>query len=303
MSQNNDIYTKKLEGRIPEKDSVATVTIMNNRIVVKVIERRISRIGDIKKVSKYKSVNSRTGEVYEYTPNSQDNNVRKHMNKAFRRLEELIDNNFGGGDNELHIVLTDGTEGMDINTFNKEFGKFRKKLKYHYPDTDCIAIREMTRKRKWHMHVLVKADASRKLIISNSEVQRWWRFGWTKTLRIKENDNLAGYFTVFRKEVKDCQEPVFPISSKMAYKREMLKYFPSGKKLYTTTAGIIEPEKRDIPCGNLEQILTGCTPYYKSTIGVMLDDGKEVLLNAIHYLEYRGRFSKDVLVSLIDEQS
>lgn len=58
---------------------------------------------------------------------------------------------------------------MKIEEFNYNFMQFRQKEVYHYPNTDYIAIREMSQNQKWHMHILLKSKNGEELFIPNEE--------------------------------------------------------------------------------------------------------------------------------------
>lgn len=294
MNGYEKTYSKKLQRRKPKDWNIADVYVMNDRIIIRVIEKRPSHIGNIRKIEKNVYVNVETGEIY-YSRDEPDRGKgefksRKSLNDSFNNLRLLINNNFEGGNSEAHIVLTDGTEGMKLEEFNYNFVQFRQKEVYHYPNTDYIAIREMSQNQKWHMHILLKSKNGEELFIPNEEIHEWWPYGWTSINRIKDNNFLSNYFTIFRKELKSCEEEK-SVSSKTSAKRSMLDYFPTGSKLYSKSKNILYPEKIQIVYGELEKVLRGFIPRYANTIGIMTEqNGEEREINAIHYSEYLGDF-------------
>lgn len=298
-SQNEcNTYTKSLGNLSPKEEHLAKVYVMKNRIVVKVSENQNHIIGQIKKIGKYQSMNRVTGEIYDYTPDENSADVkRKRMNKSFERLGFIIDNNFSGGDDEIHIVLTCADASKTLDEINEEFKKFRKDMKYHYPHTEYIVIREMNGSSQWHLHVLVKNGNGEKLFIPQDSLEKWWPLGYVHVNRIRNNNSIAAYFTVFRKEL-DSFEKEEVVSEKVKLKRSRLENFPPYKRLYSKSKGIIPIEEKTNLVKNLNELFCDRVPYYKSATGILTEvDGSEILLNVVYTIEYRGNFSKEFLES------
>lgn len=291
-------YTKSMGNLKPKEEHLAKVYVMKNRIVVKVSENQSHSIGQIKKIGKYQSMNKGTGEIYDYTPDENSVDVRRRkMNKSFERLGFLIDNNFSGGDDEFHVVLTCADASKTLDEINEEFKKFRKDMKYHYPHTEYIVIREMNGNLQWHLHVLVKNDNGEKLFIPQEDMEKWWPLGYVHVNRIRNNNSIGAYFTVFQKEL-DSFEKEKVVSEKVKLKRSRLENFPPYKRLYSKSKGIIPVEEKYSLVKELNELFGTRVPYYKSATGIMTEvDGNEILLNVIHSIEYRGNFSKEFLES------
>lgn len=89
--------------RKPPKDSLTTVYLLPDYVEIRINEgRRKSTIGNYRKIGNGKVINTVTGEVKE----SSMQKKARSLNRSFQRLRRLINNNFSGKSNEIHITLT-----------------------------------------------------------------------------------------------------------------------------------------------------------------------------------------------------
>ncbi|MFE2801676.1 hypothetical protein, partial [Streptomyces rubiginosohelvolus] len=86
-------------------NDVVKVTTMNHVIEVQHMEK-MNRKNNIKKLDKDRFVDLSTGEIreFEHSENRQEN--YNSLRQTFKKLRYLINNNFIGRPNELHITLT-----------------------------------------------------------------------------------------------------------------------------------------------------------------------------------------------------
>jgi hypothetical protein len=113
------------------------VTVMNHIIEIQHMEKRNSQ-QHIKKLDKDTYVDLRTGEKKEFihSENRQENN--NSLRQTFKKLRYLINNNFVGNSNELHITLTYAENVTDPKQLYQDFKNFMKRLKYEYKNNSSL---------------------------------------------------------------------------------------------------------------------------------------------------------------------
>ena len=245
-------YVRELNVINPSPDALTTVCITHDIIEVKVYEySRPSHISRFRKISKEKYVDTETGEIVHFQSHpgrgGDGSSSRRNWNKAFERLRQLINNNFVGNANELHIILTYGSSYhmTDRSIASKDFKNFWKRLKYHYSSMDYIVMYEPDHRGIWHIHILVKKNDTDRLFIDNNILQEIWGKGFTKIKRTSGNDNIGAYFTVLLG------------SHNRNKKTSRIQYYEKHKKLYTKSRGILQPSHLYMTYEEAQEFLQG----------------------------------------------
>lgn len=282
MEKESKIYisTKEVEGRIPLDDSPAKVYITNHIIEIVVSEKKRRRGCAIRKINKDYYLVESTGEIKKFKEkSSKETQVKKvNMNGKFSELKRLINRNFLGNNNELHVVLTYQKGMFDRDKASDDFKVFWKYVKFTYPTLAYIVIYEPTSRGSWHMHILIKDNANKYLFISRVELERLWKKGYVYVGRIKENDDIGAYFVALISGTNN--------ETQGKGKADRLKYYKKGYRLYSRSAkGIITPTPLNVPYLVALEIVKGLEPCFEKNYGIFsAEDDRE--LNVIYHKHY-----------------
>ncbi|MFE6237638.1 hypothetical protein ACFVN3_20810, partial [Cellulosimicrobium sp. NPDC057862] len=160
-------------------NDVVKVTTMNHVIEVQHMEK-MNRKNNIKKLDKDRFVDLSTGEIreFEHSENRQEN--YNSLRQTFKKLRYLINNNFIGRPNELHITLTYKKNMTDTKKLYSDFQNFIDRLRYKYKkesSIDYLSVVEPQGRGAWHCHVLMRFNDLDKIYIKNAELRSLWGLG------------------------------------------------------------------------------------------------------------------------------
>lgn len=222
---------------------------MNHITEVKYIEH-LNTHQTIKKLSNDEYVVLSTGEIKKYKNSSSsraDNSAS--LRTTFKKLRNLINNNFVGGDDELFITLTYSENMTDHKRLGYDFKKFWLRFSYRFPNSEYIRVSEPQARGSWHLHVLIKNVS----YISNDDLSSMWNLGFVKVNRIKEVDNIGAYITAYLSDMpldeldsssfgNVVEKDISDGSKKKIVKGARLKLYPRGMNYFTKSKGIVYPE-------------------------------------------------------------
>lgn len=235
-------------------DYSCKVTKMNNIVEVQYLEKRNNK-NFILKLDKNTYKNLQTGEIKEFNKNKTENkNNVASIKRTLKSLSNLINNNFIGSNKELFITLTYKENMTDTFRLYKDVEKFIKRFKYYLKkqniNFDYINVVEPQERGAWHCHILFKF--SKYIFIENSIIENLWGYGYTKTKRIDNVDNIGAYLTAYLTDLdvtnaniykKDIVEKysIIDNQNKKVIKGARLFLYPSGMQLYRYSRGIKKP--------------------------------------------------------------
>lgn len=283
------------------KNDVVKVTKMNHIIEVQHMEK-INRKNHIKKLDKDRFVDLSTGEIreFEHSENRQQN--YNSLRQTFKKLRYLINNNFVGNPNELHITLTYEENMTDSKTLYKDFDKFMKRLKYSYrkqTSVDYLSVVEPQGRGAWHCHVLMRFNELDKVYIKNKDLRSLWGLGFVKIKSLKEVDNIGAYLSAYLTDIELTEENVMRAiceesevvirqvegEEKRFIKGGRLHMYPPGMNLYRKSKGIIPPDREEMQFKDIKKIVGAATPHYQKTYHIEQDDFE----NTITFIQYNTK--------------
>ena len=301
-------FSKSIGCSIPF-GSIVKVKKMNNIVEISYVEKKNHNMGlNFVKLSKEQYLNKVTGEIlnYQLSENRLDN--KKSLSITFRKIRDLINNNFTGNDSEVHLTLTYAAAMTDEKKAQKDFEKFWKKFKYRYGDNfEYISIIEPQGDGKkygnewhagtWHFHVLIKTKDNTTFYVPILELVDIWGHG--KNLKIKSLgsiDNIGAYLSAYLGDIElnddistempfgsEIVEKLVDGEKKKFVKGGRLNLYPPGMNLYRKSSGILHPDIDLEVYEDIKKVL-GSNPKYSSTVCINSDDG--ALLNTICYEQY-----------------
>jgi len=163
-------------------NAVVKVTKMNHIVEVQHMEKTNHRM-NIRKLDKDRYLDISTGEIKEFEHSENRAQSENSLRQTFKRLRYLINNNFIGSSNELHITLTYKSNMTDTKQLYTDFDKFIKRIKYSFKDKssiDYLTVVEPQGRGAWHCHVLMRFNDLDTVFIKNADLRAKWGLGFVK---------------------------------------------------------------------------------------------------------------------------
>lgn len=227
-----------------------------------------------KRISKNEYVDTRTGEVFEYTKEYEKSIA------SFFKIREIINRNFKGTKNELFITLKYDIDLFDSTQIKDDFKAFWRKFRKAYPHCEYVRIAEPNDFGAWHIHFLVKDTKNDYLFIPVERLSKLWGKGNVFVERIDYFYGLSNYFI-----------PSFKKSAtvKARKKAQRLKYYPQYFRNLTCSKGIIVPDYVGKDYEEYSELTKDRELHYATAdknIFEVSEDGKKKWLNTTRFEEY-----------------
>lgn len=281
--------------------SLVKVTHMGHILEVQHMEK-VNRSANIKKLDSDRYIDLSTGEIKEFSHSENRQQNFNSLRQTFKKLRYLINNNFVGSKNELHVILTYKENMKDTKRLYSDFDKFFKRLRYKYKketSIDYLTVVEPQGRGAWHFHVLVRFNDLESIFIKNKDLRELWGNGFVQIKSLKDIDNIGAYLSAYLADVELSEDNVIQaiaegseISVKVVEGEEKkfikggrLHMYPSGMNLYRKSRGIIEPEREEMPYHAVKKIVGSAQPHYQKSITIEDGDFK----NTIQYEQYNTK--------------
>lgn len=283
------------------KDLV-TVTKMNHMVEVQYMEK-MNTTNHIKKLDKNRYVDLGSGEIKEFNHSVTRKDNYNSLRQTFKKVRYLINNNFVGAKNELHVTLTYAENMTDTKRLYVDFKYFVERLRTRFKDVstlDYMCVVEPQSRGAWHCHMLVRFNDVQKIYIPNSELEKVWGHGFIKIKSLEGNDNIGAYLSAYLADLDIDDEMSFKTlmtlndeklevqiktvegKEKKFVKGGRLHMYPPGMNLYRKSKGIVFPEREKMTYQNIKKIVGSANPHYEKTYKVEKEDFE----NTIHYQQY-----------------
>lgn len=285
-------------------DDVVTVTKMNHIIEVQHMERMNTR-ANIKKIDKDTYIDLSTGEIkeFEHSENRQQN--LNSLRQTFKKIRYLINNNFVGKSNELHVTLTYKENMTDSKRLYDDFKRFMTRLKRKYEKQstiDYISVVEPQERGAWHCHVLLRFNELDKVFLSNNVVRELWEQGKiVSTKSLKDVDNIGAYLSAYLSDIEltenleyktvEGQKTMSIVTKNVDGKEKKfvkggrLHMYPPGMNLYRKSKGIKEPDREKMKFKDIKKIVGSAQPHYSKAYHIENDDFE----NTISFIQYNTK--------------
>ena len=258
---------------------------------------------NVVKLNKDKYMIVDTGEVREYKKSENRGQNVEGLKKTFKKIRELINNNFAGAANELHITLTYAENMQDTKKLYDDFRKFMQRFKYRFKyDIDYISVVEPQGRGAWHCHLLIKFNGIDKIYIPNDEICSLWGHGFTHTDSLEGIDNIGAYLSAYLGDIEMTGETIKDMYrngyrnieikevekeglTKKYIKGGRLHYYPPGMNIYRKSKGIKFPSEEYMKFSEVKKIVGSVKPTFTKTV-VIRDDSTNRVLNEVTYQSY-----------------
>ncbi len=242
MNMKSKVNVKTINNFTPDENAKTNVCISGNVIELRVMERSYSNLTHTHRLNKNEYYDDRTGEVKSYR--HKETNRKRNMNRSFEKLRQLINTNFIGEINELHITLTYKEMMTDFDKAAKDFKRFWEKFKYHYSNMEYIRVIEPQHTGSWHIHMLVKSKEYQYLTIPYEQISKLWGHGFIYITKTTECDNVGAYFTALFKNINAFEnDSIEHTDRKCIVKNARLNFYSPNKRFYGYSKGIVQPTK------------------------------------------------------------
>jgi len=238
---------------------------------------------NIKKLDKDRYVEVSTGEIHDFKHTENRSQGYNSLRKTFNKIRDLINNNFSGKANELHVTVTYKENMTDTKQLYKDFQNFIDRLRYKYKkdsSIDYLTVIEPQGRGAWHGHVLLRFNELKSVFIESSELGQLWGLGFVSIKSLKDVDNIGAYLSAYLADVeltdnmdsssvnavlteeRQVVTKVVEGKEKKFIKGGRLHMYPPGMNLYRKSKGIIEPASKTSNIGSrnrhrdLEKVMT-----------------------------------------------
>lgn len=276
---------------------------MNQIVEVVSVLNKANGFQNILKLNKTEYLVKDTGEILEYILSDNRAGNVAGLKDSFRKIRDLINNNFTGSGNEIHLTLTYAENMRDTKQLYEDFKKFWMRYKYKYgEDIDYMAVVEPQGRGAWHCHVLIRHNDGKKIFIPSDELEAMWGNGYIKIKSLKGVDNIGAYLSAYLADVEvtqseaDCFEgsPHLKVVEFEGQKKNIIKggrlhLYPPGMNLYRHSKGITFPEVQEMEFQEVKKIVGSAVHNYSRTVTIIDDENGHKVLNQVVYQHYNTK--------------
>jgi REP element-mobilizing transposase RayT len=248
----------------------------------------------IRKIDKDRYVRLDTGEIFDFVKSENRSDNENSLRQTFKKLRYLINNNFKGDPNELHITMTYAENMTDPERLYNDFKRFMTRLRRKYPgrSIDYLNVVEPQQRGAWHVHMLIKFNDMESIYISNKELADLWEQGFITIKSLKNVDNIGAYLSAYLTDIevpegldvvhKDVVVKKVDGKEKRFIKGGRLWMYPPSMKLFRKSKGIVYPERIEMTYDDIKKVVGSAKPHYQKKYMVEQDNFK----NTITYEQY-----------------
>ena len=309
------VEIRRLENR-PDIDLSCPVKVveMGNIIEIQYMSRRNTKatIQMLKGGEQY--IDLGTGEIKDVVHHNTRADQYKSLYRTFKTVRGIINANVTDVRNVKWITLTYAENMQDSKKLYKDFEKFNKRFQYYikklgYNKAEYIVMCEPQGRGAWHCHLLYIFDRVAPFI-PNSEIERLWGQGFTKTKKLDDVDNVGAYLTAYlgdmdvndafknnSDEIQRCLDGSATIKSveiggdkKYYIKGARLSLYPANFNMYRCSRGIKRPlEYMDYLESAEKKVSAGTLTYEKTVELIDLDNDFHTVINSRQYNMIRNK--------------
>lgn len=295
---------KKIDGYFISDRDIVCLKQMGNVSEITYVQHRNSK-QTIKKIDNDSFVVLSTGELKEVNHISSRADNKAQVSQSLKRLRDYINTNVVDVNMCKWITLTYRENMTDTERLYKDYEKFVKRFRYKYGKFEYIVACEPQARGAWHLHCIIIFDYIAPFI-PNSEIERLWGQGFTKTSKLDNIDNIGAYLTAYLgdmeleeflgsgikykhityKEVSSIGDINLDKPKKFV-KGGRLYMYPPNFNLYRISRGIRKPEKQYMSYKNAKEKVGSVKPTYTSSL--MIIDDRNDFSNVVVYESYNTK--------------
>lgn len=227
----------------------------------------------------------------------------KGLYKTFANCRALINCNVTDVKKCKWITLTYKENMTDTQRLYKDFEKFYKRFVYYLAKNNIakpeyIVMMEPQQRGAWHAHCLFLFEEIVPYI-PNSDIQDIWSYGFTKTKKLDDVDNVGAYLTAYLGDMAldevntlnyvgyEVKEAVIEENgvkkSKAFIKGARLRLYPKDFKMIRHSRNIKYPNEYMCSQEFAEKKVLGATKTFEKTIVLNDDNDFSCVINITQY--------------------
>lgn len=272
-----------------DDSKISTVYKTGNITEIITPHHRNECLKKIRRLSKTQYVDLETGEVKEYKQSINKSDNVQNVQRSLANLRRIINLNFTGEDSERFLTLTYSTLMTDTNKLYRDFKNFISKLRKLYP-VEYVVVAEPQQSGSWHLHVLLKSMAIKRLHIPIEVLSELWNHGYFHIEKVPFADNFGAYFAVRVTDLYSEDSDINNINApKSVVKGGRLHFYPPNFKIYRCSKSIKRPLAIQMTYGEAKKLTDGMKLCYSCSKEIISVDeyGNEKSLNTISYHQYK----------------
>lgn len=251
-------------------------------------------------------VDKRTGEIKNFQHKESRISNKASVSQSLARLRDLINCNLTK--NSLWVTLTYAENMTDTVRLYEDYRRFWQRFCYYlkkqgYPKAEYIIAAEPQARGAWHLHCLfITHDLKKFPFISNYDIARIWKQGFTKTQSLKGIDNVGLYLTAYLGDMELTEALSAGITKgrdireiettddqgkkqkKAVIKGARLSLYPAGFNIYRCSRGVKRPIIFKTTEKKAQEIIGNAPQTYEKTISITNEAGE--VKNIINYRQY-----------------
>ncbi len=277
-------------------------SIQNDYIIVQ--NKQINRSNCIKKLSKEKYVDLRSGEVYKFKKKVKSQKkkykTQNEIRRALKKLKMMIRCNIRADKRNIFIAtLTYKSNMTDSKEMYHDFDKYIKKIKYNLNekanDLGYICIPQRQKRSAWHMHVIFinTSNTKKQIGLSKSMLKECWIHGNTHVdfvpcIYRKKIERIANYFTNSQKmcgyisELEKENVDIYNINSNnsddishdiVSESIDINQLYERDVKMYRTSKNLGREIVKHVGIWEFQKMIKNHKMIEKSVVDVFVYDG------------------------------
>lgn len=292
------------------KDSkTVRVKRMNHILEIMDLKTENNGLQKVKKLNSEEYMLIESGEVLKYVKSENRGQNIAGIKDTFKKIRDLINNNFTGAGNEIHLTLTYAENMTDKERLYKDFKVFWLRFIRRFGDNfEYLSIVEPQGRGAWHHHLLIKDTKNQNLFIPWKDIKTIWTHGNIDIKTLKGVDNIGAYLSAYLADIEVVEQDeklILPDEVKQAIiedgaqfniktvevdgvtkkflKGARCRMYPPGFNIYRKSKGIIHPEIEKMTYEKAKRIVGSAKPNYSKTLEIT--ENNEIL-NVITYENY-----------------
>lgn len=260
-----------------------------------------SRGGYTKKVSKDCYIDTRTGELKNFSHIENRSQDLSNVAKSLAQGRDLLNANITDVSCCRWITLTYAENMTDPKRLLRDFQVFVRSCRKRYGHFEYIIAAEPQGRGAWHLHCVFIFDHTAPYM-ENSVVADLWKQGFVTVKRLDNVDNVGAYLTAYLgdMDLSECngKTPKGSIKeveftdengqkqTKKYIKGARLYLYPSGMHIFRWSQGIVKPTISEMSYREAKEKIGEATPTFSKSVSV--DDEVNDYHNTLTY-EYYNR--------------
>jgi len=248
----------------------------------------------IKKLSKDEYLDTRTGEVKEFSKIENRSESKASLRETFKKVRDLINANTADVGRIRFVTFTYKENMTDTKRLMRDLEKMRKRVKYQIGTFEYISVIEPQGRGAWHSHEIWIFGDKAPFVDQKWLESEMWGFGSVRVKKLDDCDNIGAYLTAYLGDVPldectDTDGNLHPCVlenelkiveveennqkvSKHIVKGGRLWMYPPKMNLYRASRGVKRAEVEYMAYEQAEKKIGAATPTFEKNFELVDDN-------------------------------